>query len=194
MYLYINIEASAGLSLQAADIWAMGVTLFAMVFGFLPFQGENIIDLKDNIQSKPVAIPDSCPEDLKDLLEKLLDKDPNTRIRIDEMRVHPWITNNGKDPLPSVEENCQKLVLEITDQDVHSAIRHYGTVFKVVHAVYKFKQLRAKSKSRDRSNESSPAESPSDAELKLPTLDIPQVSSPLSTAIDLQEEPKSEKK
>jgi serine/threonine protein kinase len=32
------------------DIWAMGVSLFGMVFGYLPFKGNSIVELFDSIR------------------------------------------------------------------------------------------------------------------------------------------------
>lgn len=40
------------------DIWAMGITLYAFVYGFCPFEDESIVSLRNKILYKPVSFPD----------------------------------------------------------------------------------------------------------------------------------------
>ncbi len=58
-----------------------------MVFGTLPFQGSNILQLYENIRSTPVPIPADTDPVLEDLLLKLLDKNPDSRMTMDQLRV-----------------------------------------------------------------------------------------------------------
>lgn len=37
---------------KKADLWSLGVTFFSLVFKEVPFRGENILQLFDNIQNK----------------------------------------------------------------------------------------------------------------------------------------------
>jgi len=50
----------------------------------------------------------------------MLDKDPEKRITIPEIRVHPWVTSGGTSALPSTDENCQ--LVEVTEQEVSEAV------------------------------------------------------------------------
>jgi len=72
---------------RACDIWSMGATLYCFAFGYIPFEKSNMIDLFGSIKSDGLVIPDSCEPDLKDLLQKLLEKDPQKRIQMDDIRV-----------------------------------------------------------------------------------------------------------
>jgi hypothetical protein len=37
---------------KCADIWALGVTLYALTFTVMPFNGENVIEIINNIQNE----------------------------------------------------------------------------------------------------------------------------------------------
>ncbi|CAL1571094.1 unnamed protein product [Knipowitschia caucasica] len=108
---------------KALDLWAMGVTLYCFVFGKCPFYDENIIALHKKIKKDPLVFPETptISNSLKDLIEKLLDKNPETRITLPEVKVHPWVTENGTDPLPLEEEHCT--ALELTEEEVKNSIK-----------------------------------------------------------------------
>lgn len=115
-------ERSSGFSGKCTDIWAMGVTLYAFVYGHVPFHDDNIIGLYSKIRHQQVDFspnpPISC--DLKELITRMLEKDPSKRITLPEIKDHPWVTKNGLQPLPSEEENCQ--LVEVTEEDVAKVI------------------------------------------------------------------------
>lgn len=48
-----------GVSGRASDIWALGVTMYAMLYNRLPFWGGSIIDILDAIANKPYLCMDN---------------------------------------------------------------------------------------------------------------------------------------
>ena len=74
---------------SAIDIWAMGVTLFCIVFGRLPFNGKSEFDLFHKICTKPLSFPKEIvvSDSLQNLLQKLLAKMPRERISMEDIRV-----------------------------------------------------------------------------------------------------------
>ncbi|XP_072320540.1 calcium/calmodulin-dependent protein kinase kinase 1b [Eucyclogobius newberryi] len=117
---------------KALDLWAMGVTLYCFVFGKCPFYDEYIVALHDKIKKDPVVFPKTptISKDLRDLIEKMLDKNPETRITLPEVKVHPWVTEHGTNPLPLEEEHCT--ALELTEEEVKNSIRLIPSLSTVI--------------------------------------------------------------
>lgn len=76
-----------GVSGTSADIWSMGATLYCMLFGKVPFQKSSVLDMFESIRNDPVHIPADCDESLRDLIFRILEKDPSKRIKMDALRV-----------------------------------------------------------------------------------------------------------
>ncbi len=111
---------------KAADIWSMGITLYAFVYGSLPFYDTNVVALYGLIQHQGLRFPANPPTSgkLKDLLIRMLCKDPSRRITLPEIKEHSWVTCDGAWPLPSEKENCcSDEPLEITAEDVAHSVR-----------------------------------------------------------------------
>ena len=84
----------------AVDWWAAGILLYEMVIGVTPFFNKNRYSLFENIKNKKPRFPDRSKysieysDELVDLLEKLLEKDPKKRLGTSgdaqEILQHPW--------------------------------------------------------------------------------------------------------
>eukprot|EP00210_Caulerpa_lentillifera_P003305 g3156.t1 len=82
---------------KKTDIWSCGVLLYAMIFSFYPFIRKEDANSPDSVQKickRIVDAPLTFPQhkessaDLKDLLSKILEKDPNKRITLDQIMKH----------------------------------------------------------------------------------------------------------
>lgn len=107
---------------RKTDIWALGVTLYHIYHGHLPFQADNMEDLYDSIRTVDPEYASSISADLKDLLMRMLCKDPAQRITIADIREHAWVTSHNSDTLLSTEENCCTTAEAVTEDDLKSAI------------------------------------------------------------------------
>ena len=77
------------------DIWACGITLYYMLTKNFPFAARNLMELQQNVQNKVADLSQIKDESLFQLLARLLDKDPNKRIKIYDLIEHSWVTSNG---------------------------------------------------------------------------------------------------
>jgi [calcium/calmodulin-dependent protein kinase] kinase len=75
----------------------MGVTLYAFVYGQIPFRDDNVMALYSKIQNDPVVFREQPPisEDLKDLMSRMLHKDPSQRLTLPEVKVRQNNNNNN---------------------------------------------------------------------------------------------------
>ena len=89
---YASPEMVSGLRYDGykIDIWSCGVILFAMLCGYLPFENNNNNELFKKILSCKVKLPEYLSKESKDLILKILVKDPNKRLSINEIKNHPF--------------------------------------------------------------------------------------------------------
>lgn len=108
----------------AIDVWALGITLFCLVYGHPPFIAESEYDLFELIPRAPLEIPKDCHPDLKDFLARLLDKNPATRLTLAEAKSHPWVLAGLADPvawLMKADPNYYPQ-LKVTEEEVRQAV------------------------------------------------------------------------
>ncbi|KAH7445442.1 hypothetical protein KP509_01G009400 [Ceratopteris richardii] len=75
---------------RAADVWALGVTLYCMLFGRYPFIGETLQGTYDEIVHGTLKLPERLDNQLSDLLKGLLCKDPLKRMTLDQVIQHQY--------------------------------------------------------------------------------------------------------
>jgi serine/threonine protein kinase len=83
-----------------SDVWALGVILFAMVCGYLPYEDPNIGLLYEKIMSADYTAPNFISPQCRDLLQCIFETDPKFRYTIEQIRRHPW-TSDSRVPLPT---------------------------------------------------------------------------------------------
>ncbi|CAI9107122.1 OLC1v1006410C1 [Oldenlandia corymbosa var. corymbosa] len=73
-----------------ADIWSCGVVLYVLLAGYLPFHDSNLMEMYRKIGKAEFKCPHWFPPEVRRLLVRMLDPNPNTRISIVKIREHPW--------------------------------------------------------------------------------------------------------
>ena len=118
---------------KAIDVWALGITLHCLLFGRTPFPEEgNEFQLFNMICYDPIEIPPpefeeaDVDEEVRDLLKRLLIKDPDARITLEVVKHHPFILRNIPDPATWIEETDPRhggqAKLEVTAEEVTAAV------------------------------------------------------------------------
>ena len=72
------------------DIWCIGVLLFELLTGNVPFKGKDIQSLNNNILSLKISWPKDIDPIAKNLIFKILKPNPNERISLRDMLKHPF--------------------------------------------------------------------------------------------------------
>uniref|UniRef100_A0A674D168 non-specific serine/threonine protein kinase n=1 Tax=Salmo trutta TaxID=8032 RepID=A0A674D168_SALTR len=95
------------------DVWSLGVILYTLVSGSLPFDGQNLKELRERVLRGKYRIPFYMSTDCENLLKRFLVLNPSKRGTLEQIMKDRWI-NAG------LEENELKPFMEpeqdITDQ------------------------------------------------------------------------------
>lgn len=91
------------------------IEIYGRLSGFPPYYDDDTFKLYEMIKNNPVEFPspywDEVSESAKDLIRKLLVKDPKKRIKPDEILAHPWMASGraADKSLPQVLAGIEKI-------------------------------------------------------------------------------------
>jgi len=115
---------------RVADCWALAVCLWNMVHASLPFQGATVMALYEAIRDREPQFPKNIQisDSLRDLLTRSLKKDPEERLSLRDMLVHPWTTDDGKHTLVDMDEQLD--AYDLADVAKKVAIQEITTLLR----------------------------------------------------------------
>ncbi|CEF66760.1 Protein kinase domain and Serine/threonine-/dual specificity protein kinase, catalytic domain and Protein kinase-like domain-containing protein [Strongyloides ratti] len=76
---------------KKVDIWALGILIFEMLSGDTPFSGNSVEHIISRIRTGRFHMPCSIDGEARDLIKKLLKRNPEKRINFNDILSHPWI-------------------------------------------------------------------------------------------------------
>ncbi|KAJ1569700.1 hypothetical protein HK405_006526 [Cladochytrium tenue] len=107
------------------DIWSLGVILFALLTGFLPFRDSVAAELCRKIVAAEFEIPPFISEDAADLIRSILKSDRFKRATMEQIRHHCWTVTGYDGPPDSFIPRRPRLTLPL-EQSILKSMRHYG--------------------------------------------------------------------
>eukprot|EP00823_Brevimastigomonas_motovehiculus_P004543 TRINITY_DN2_c7_g1_i1.p1 TRINITY_DN2_c7_g1~~TRINITY_DN2_c7_g1_i1.p1 ORF type:complete len:475 (-),score=180.39 TRINITY_DN2_c7_g1_i1:294-1718(-) len=113
-HAYILPEACAGEKYDGymADLWALGVTLYAFFFGCVPWLHEDDNTLFQLIQDSPLSLPPThcktmnISKEAEDLLRAMLNKNPLKRLTLNQIKSHPWLSCSSSTTTTTSHNTC----------------------------------------------------------------------------------------
>ncbi|KAJ3130517.1 Map microtubule affinity-regulating kinase [Nowakowskiella sp. JEL0407] len=128
------------------DAWSLGINLYAMVIGDLPFADSNLQALYDSILKCKFDLPSSVSAECKDLIQHLLVINPKKRFTATQVKEHPWIVA-GTSFLDDASTTPKKLTTEndldpeVMEQLETMGFEHQSIVKSVLE--YQYNQISA---------------------------------------------------
>ncbi|KAE9201985.1 hypothetical protein PF002_g21372 [Phytophthora fragariae] len=101
------------------DVWALGVTMFTLLVGTLPF-GTSVASLSDvmtSIREDALILPPDLDPECAELLTLLMEKNPRLRITIPQLKTHPWVSRAGGE----LDRRSSGLEVMVTQQEIEAA-------------------------------------------------------------------------
>ncbi|EDO46035.1 predicted protein, partial [Nematostella vectensis] len=110
------------------DIWSLGVVLYVLVCGALPFDGSTLQSLRSRVLDGRFRIPFFMSTECEHLIRHMLVRDPVKRFTIPQIRQHKWMAevtgkkNKEENPL-YIHESCQDVDIR---EDVIRKMKNMG--------------------------------------------------------------------
>ncbi|TGZ80310.1 kinase-like protein [Ascodesmis nigricans] len=156
---------------NAIDVWALGVTLFCFIYGRVPFIADHEYSLFKSITDDELIIPrrrirphkeqvplppgvkltpeqleeyetEPVSDDLRDLIRRLLTKNPKSRILLKEVKRHPWVLEGLENPIAWVDATDPEKALKgnkisVTTEEVETAVTVPSIITRAKSAIRK---------------------------------------------------------
>ncbi|KAL0875858.1 hypothetical protein Bca101_025563 [Brassica carinata] len=123
-YVAPEVLNDQGYDGATADLWSCGVILFLLLAGHLPFEDYNIMMLYKKIIGAEYSCPAWLSPGAKNLIVRILDPNPMTRIKIPEILEDAWFK---KDYKPAVFEEQDEAKLDDVEAAFKDSEEHHVT-------------------------------------------------------------------
>ena len=90
-YLAPEVIKAEGNVCYKSDVWSLGVLLYLLYYGIVPFKADDMQVLYNKIIVGHFSFPEEeSPSEIEDLIRKMLVVDINERLSLGQVIKHPW--------------------------------------------------------------------------------------------------------
>lgn len=133
--LYASPEIVQGVKYVGpeVDIWSLGVILFAMLTGTLPFEDEQLKGLYAKICAGNYQVPSYLSSEARELLKIMLTVDPKQRATMKDIKFSAWVMHGSMYPPENFMPFRQPLTrtgmtMNAVREDIITSLEDYGFV------------------------------------------------------------------
>lgn len=116
-YVAPEVISRKGYDGAKADIWSCGVILYVLMAGLLPFHDPNLMEMYRKIRNAEFKCPSWFSSDVRRLITRILDPNPETRVSIQKIKENSWF----KKRFDARQMNRETETKELVPQDVNAA-------------------------------------------------------------------------
>lgn len=133
-YAFMAPETLKGgeFSAYAADVWALGITLYAMALGRIPYYHPDVVELFDRIENDPIGLDNNNSSEISDglveLIHGLLEKNPAMRLTLHQCKQNAWVLE-GMDEAERTkfqQTSCEQVT--VSKEDVMNAVTRVSSL------------------------------------------------------------------
>ncbi|CAH0480658.1 unnamed protein product [Peronospora belbahrii] len=166
-------------SAYAADIWALGITVYALAFGTIPFYSPDVMTLFEMIENDSVDFDNRVEktdkgDGLIELLHGLLEKDPEKRWSLQKCKEHSWVLDGLSDEEKQQYVETSYVAVTVGPEDLACAVTRVTSlniILRVKLGASKWKRKAMQSLEERRRSLNDDSESPSSRFLSVSLVD-----------------------
>jgi calcium-dependent protein kinase len=136
-----NAEPRKGEIYKKADMWSLGVLVFLMLSGEYPFLGTSRDEIFEKVLTQKIKFKRSLSRDARDFVLKLLTRDLNARVSVDDALEHNWIMNSGKGDHQILKSTIEGLKAFYAKDSIEHALERLAAENLDAHDENHYKQL-----------------------------------------------------
>uniref|UniRef100_A0A8C5WMT3 non-specific serine/threonine protein kinase n=1 Tax=Leptobrachium leishanense TaxID=445787 RepID=A0A8C5WMT3_9ANUR len=107
------------------DIWSLGVVLYVLVCGALPFDGSTLQNLRARVLSGKFRIPFFMSTECEHLIRHMLVLEPSKRLSMEQICKHKWMCQGEQDlEFERLIAECKHVKLERQREPLNEQVLH----------------------------------------------------------------------